>query len=162
MIKNIENIFDIFAEMAKIVKTVPSSMAIFLSPTYRKWPNFVTQLDFWDHFWPFWDHFFGPDRTFFQKYLRKGSFFAILGSFFWPRSHFLGPKSAYSSPRSPPVKMAQIAKIAIFSHENRSFLVQITFLRPKVRSQTVKNDPKRQKMIPLLFLLLYFFFALFP
>jgi hypothetical protein len=150
------------AKMAKIAKTAPSSMANILSPTYRKRPNFVTQRDFWDHFLHFGITFWGSDRTFFQKYLRKGSLFAILGSFFWPRSHFLGPKSADLSPRSNLSKLDQIAKIAVFTYEKGPFSPQIALFGPKMRSQRSKNDPKWQKMIPLLFLLLYFFFALFP
>ena len=37
-------------ENTKIGISRPSSMAIFLSLTYRNGPKFVTQLDFWDHF----------------------------------------------------------------------------------------------------------------
>ncbi len=117
---------------------------------------------FWDHFLHFGIIFWGSDHIFFEKYLRKGSLFAILGSFFGPRSHFLGPKSADPSPRSNLSKLTQIAKIAVFTYEKGPFSPQITLFRPKMWSQRSKNDPKWQKMIPLLFSSLIFFFALFP
>ena len=65
--------------MTKMTKIAPSSMAIFLSPTYRKRPNFGLL----GSFFAIWDHFLGVRSHFFSKVLKEGITFCDFGIIFW-------------------------------------------------------------------------------
>ena len=106
--------------MAKMAKIAPSSMAIFLSPTYRKWPK----SGLLGSFFAFWDHFLGVRSHFFSKVLKEGIIFCDFGIIFWAQIALFGPKIGRSEPQVTPGKNGP-------NCQNRRFqLLKMVFFGP--------------------------------